>query len=1074
MHRRRNLLALAAAMLAAAAVALACAVAPLSAQADDDTTTATAITSTGGELSSGSYVLEEDVTLTTNLTVLEGATVTIDLNGHTLTGKTKSSTTSAITVNGTLTITDSSTDGSGVITNGSNRGTYSSSKYYGAGVYVAEGGSLTLEAGAISGSGSTSKSYGGGVYVAAGATFTMSGGSVSGNTANYGGGVYVAAGAEFTMSGGSVSGNTAGYGGGVYVASGGTVTMSGSSAISDNKATSGAGGGAFLQSSVTFTMSGSSAVSGNTAASYGGGISCKASGAVITISDSSAISDNKATSGDGGGIYLYGENTLTISGGSIEGNTATDDSTTQGGGIYAGGSVTLTISDGSISENTVVSTSSTCYGGGVYMGSGTFTMTGGEVVGNKAVARNEDATEEGDSDCSYGGGISFGGSCTATISGGTICGNTANRGGGICVYPASLTLEGGTICGNTASIYGGGVYTQGSKSSFVMKGGSVCDNTAAKSGGGICLFGGGDDSNVIYAGTITGNVTTAGHGGGIYVNSGHTVTLYNVVITENTASILGGGIWACNTGGIEVYVTEGGAVYGNDATGTDGKTSSQAGDDIASVTKSDEVSYILTLASRILGGGAAAWYEDGAVDASTNYTTGYADTSASRYGEDSEEVENPEETSDSYALKDVATGTALAVAEATTVISGNSAPRGGGIGANGNVIIGDSTAETTSVTVTKTWDDSDDADGIRPDSVTVCLYNTVTSTDEDGNEVETAYLIDTAVLSADNGWTCTFDELPVDEDYSYSVEEEVPAGYEATYETVENEDGTTTVAITNTHEHVTVDVTVSKVWDDGDDADELRPDSVTVSLYADGEATGLTVELSEDNDWTATFEGLAAYSYDDDCVATEVSYTVEEVAVDGYSASLTGVSFSLGTLTVEITNTHEVTEDEPVTVTICVEKEWDDDDDADGLRPESVTVELYAGGVATGETVTLSEANGWLDAFTGLDAYDEDGNEVAYAIAEVDVPDGYAASYSGFTGSVEEGYSITVTNTHEVEAEEEEEATTETEATEDTTEEEAAEVPDTGDATTMTWAAPAVAGLAAVAGALVLRRRARR
>ena len=381
---------------------------------------------------------------------------------------------------------------------------------------------------------------------------------------------------------------------------------------------------------------------------------------------------------------------------------------------------------------------------------------------------------------------------------------------------------------------------------------------------------------------------------------------------------------------------------------------------------------------------------------------------------------------------------------------------------------------TTTLEVTKVWDDEDDADGIRPDSVTVELCQ---------NGEATGF---TATLSEDSKWTATFDSwsedykgLPVHSedgttDYTYSVVETAVAGYETSYSDVtgSNEDGWA-VTVTNTHEYVTVDVTVSKVWDDDDDADELRPDSVTVELYADGEATGLTVELSEDNGWTATFEGLAAYSYDDDCNATEVAYTVEEVAVEGYSASLTGVSFSLGTLSVEITNTHEVTVDEPVTVSIAVEKEWDDDGDAEGLRPESVTIELYADGVATGETVVLSEANGWCDAFTGLDAYDEGGEEIAYAIAEVDVPDGYAVSYSDFSGSVDEGgYSITVTNALVEEAEEE--ATTETETTEETTEEEAAEVPDTGDATTMTWAAAAVAGLAAVAGALALRRRARR
>ena len=46
----------------------------------------TPLTSAGGELTDGSYYLDQDVTLTDNLTVPENATVTLDLNGFTLQG----------------------------------------------------------------------------------------------------------------------------------------------------------------------------------------------------------------------------------------------------------------------------------------------------------------------------------------------------------------------------------------------------------------------------------------------------------------------------------------------------------------------------------------------------------------------------------------------------------------------------------------------------------------------------------------------------------------------------------------------------------------------------------------------------------------------------------------------------------------------------------------------------------------------------------------------------------------------------------------------------------------------------
>ena len=265
---------------------------------------------------------------------------------------------------------------------------------------------------------------------------------------------------------------------------------------------------------------------------------------------------------------------------------------------------------------------------------------------------------------------------------------------------------------------------------------------------------------------------------------------------------------------------------------------------------------------------------------------------------------------------------------------------------------------TTKVTVTKEWDDEDDADGIRPDSVTVELYQNGEATGK------------TLTLSEDNDWTATFDSwsedykgLPIHSedgstDYTYSVVETAISCYDTTYSDVtgSNEDGWA-VTVTNTHEYVTVDVTVSKIWDDEDDADGIRPDSVTVELYADGEATGKTVTLSEENDWTATFEGLAAYSYDADCNASEISYSVAETEVEGYSSELTSVSFSLGTLSVTITNTLEETEKEPEPETEeeTTEEETEEETTEEQTTEEETTEEVTAEEETTEEETTQTE-----------------------------------------------------------------------------------------------------------------------
>ena len=88
--------------------------------------------------------------------------------------------------------------------------------------------------------------------------------------------------------------------------------------------------------------------------------------------------------------------------------------------------------------------------------------------------------------------------------------------------------------------------------------------------------------------------------------------------------------------------------------------------------------------------------------------------------------------------------------------------------------------------------------------------------------------------------------------------------------------------ITNTHEIEKVNVPVTKVWEDNDNQDGKRV-NINVTLYANGEFTDKTATLSEDNNWTYTFEELDKY-FD----GTEISYTVDEDEVpEGYTKEVT-------------------------------------------------------------------------------------------------------------------------------------------------------------------------------------------
>ena len=300
------------------------------------------------------------------------------------------------------------------------------------------------------------------------------------------------------------------------------------------------------------------------------------------------------------------------------------------------------------------------------------------------------------------------------------------------------------------------------------------------------------------------------------------------------------------------------------------------------------------------------------------------------------------------------------------------------LGNNGKIIL-DDPDEVTSKTVTKVWDDSNNQDGIRPDSIEVEL---LANGKETGNKVN---------LSEENNWTYEFTNLPKytdNKEINYTVKEITKVdGYTTTY----SDDGLT---ITNTHEVEKTTRSVTKVWKDNNDQDGLRPDSITVVLSKDGVKTDKTFVLNESNNWSYTFTNLDKYSN-----GKEINYTIDEVDVpEGYSKDVTINDDGSTT----ISNTHTTDR-----VTKTAIKVWDDENDQDGIRPDSIVVRLYANGEATKYTATLNESNNWRHNFTDLEK-NEDGKEIVYTVTEETKVDGYTTKYS------KDGLTITNTHTPEV------------------------------------------------------------
>ena len=270
----------------------------------------------------------------------------------------------------------------------------------------------------------------------------------------------------------------------------------------------------------------------------------------------------------------------------------------------------------------------------------------------------------------------------------------------------------------------------------------------------------------------------------------------------------------------------------------------------------------------------------------------------------------------------------------------------------------------TEMKVTKKWDDANDQDGLRPKSIQVQLY---AGDEKVGDPVE---------LSADNKWTHTFSKLPekkAGQAISYRVEEvAVPEDYQVTADT---SDPAHTI-LTNTHTPAVIDIPVTKIWNDQNNQDGLRPASIVVNLLANGEKVAQK-ELTNAADWKENFTGLPKFKD-----GKEIVYTIQEEKVAEYTTAIDQAAYT-------ITNTHA-----PGKTSITVTKKWDDENDKDGLRPKNIHVQLYANDQRVGQEIELSAENKWTHTFADLDEK-ANGNTITYTVREVSVPKGYEARNDG-------------------------------------------------------------------------------
>ena len=336
--------------------------------------------------------------------------------------------------------------------------------------------------------------------------------------------------------------------------------------------------------------------------------------------------------------------------------------------------------------------------------------------------------------------------------------------------------------------------------------------------------------------------------------------------------------------------------------------------------------------------------------------------------------------------------------------------------------------DTTSVTVTKTWEDNNNENNKRPTAIKVEVK-------AEGQTVKEQIINKTNEVSGNsNEWRYTFEDLPKynedGEEIEYTVEERAIGEndlefYDKAKITGDMETGYT---ITNTFKvpDTKISVTVNKTWVDNDIQEQRRPESVVLVLKTKDNETEIARQeitisnaISGNKDkWQYTFENLPKYDEN----GNVIEYTVEEQ--EKAEGDLHFYNTQIGAM-VDKVEEGEKTGDKEVTITntftrpedqteVVITKIWNDNNNEAEKRPESIKLQLKNGN-STIKEQEVTEANKvegqekediinkvnenkelteqissntvevWQYTFTGIQKYDENGQELKYTADETEV-----------------------------------------------------------------------------------------
>ena len=326
----------------------------------------------------------------------------------------------------------------------------------------------------------------------------------------------------------------------------------------------------------------------------------------------------------------------------------------------------------------------------------------------------------------------------------------------------------------------------------------------------------------------------------------------------------------------------------------------------------------------------------------------------------------------------------------------------------GNTITNTFTQSTDkiNVNVSKTWNDSNNANRKRPVSIKYVLKNKETVVSEKvvaGNE------------TTDADWTHTFTGLAKYDEHNdeikYTLEEQEANEGELKFYTKQvNGDYKAGFNVVNTFKvpDERINVRVSKTWNDDSNSRSKRPTSIKY-IITDGQNTVeqiVTGESNTDTNWSYEFSNLVKYEAN---TGNEISYTVREEEVNPgdlkfYEPTISG-DYKAG---INVTNKFVVPNDK---VTPRVTITWEDNNNNGNKRPSNVKIIVKdkEGKVVKEGNVTGNPTDEeWNKVFENVPKYDKDGNPIPYTVEEKpNSPDDFKFYKITVTGDIDKGYKVT-------------------------------------------------------------------